>query len=247
MTLRPSLTGTLFLAEGYVLYVGPIVATALHAHHAAQIVLAPSGLAIADAQGSSVMSLAVIPPRTFHGHGACKDGALLFLDGDSSASRRLERTATPDRARWARPALVERIPRDPTPDIAQRFVASVTRALKLELHQKPRHPAVRRMCSLLAESERTSVATLSQQAGLSPRQMRHAFARDVGLTIGGYVRWVRLRRSIEAVEAGRSLTAAAIEGGFADGAHLSRVFRAHFGISPTQALGSVRWCTQRTP
>jgi len=58
MTQHPRLTGTYFAAEDYVLYVGPLVATDLHAHHAAQIVLAPSGVAVADAEGSSVTSFA---------------------------------------------------------------------------------------------------------------------------------------------------------------------------------------------
>jgi AraC-like DNA-binding protein len=225
-----------------VLYVGPLVATALHAHHAAQIVLAPAGLSVADAEGSSAMSFAAIPPRTLHGHGACEHAAMLFLDGDSAASRRLERSAARDREGWARPVLDRHIPRDPTPEAAQRLVAAITHALDLELHPAPRHPAVRRMCRLLAESDRASLAELSRRAGLSSRQMRHAFPRDVGLSIRGYLRWLRLRRSIGAIEAGGSLSAAAIEGGFADGAHLSRVFRSHFGISPTQALSSVKWC-----
>jgi AraC-like DNA-binding protein len=242
MTQRPRLTGTLFASEGYVLYVGPLVATALHAHHAAQVVLAPSGLDVADAEGSSVMSFAAIPPRTRHAHGACEHAAMLFLDGDGAPSRRLERSAARERERWARPALDHRIPRDPSPEAAQRLVAAITRALDLELYPSPRHPAVRRMCRLLAEGERASLAELSRRAGLSSRQMRHAFLRDVGLSMRGYLRWLRLRRSIGAIEAGGSLSAAAIEGGFADGAHLSRVFRSHFGVSPAQALGSVKWC-----
>jgi AraC-like DNA-binding protein len=241
-TRQPRLTGSLFLSEGYILYVGPLVATALHAHHAAQIIIAPSGLSVADRKGSSEMSVAVIPPRTVHGHGPTEHGVLLFLDGDSTASRRLERTATPDRTHWARSVMGRSIPQDLTPDTANRLVVELTDSLDLALHQTARRPAVRRMCSLLTTSDRTSLSALSREAGLSARQMRHAFSRDVGLSMRGYLRWVRLRRSLKVIEAGGSLTAAAVEGGFADGAHLSRVFRSHFGMSPTQALGSVKWC-----
>jgi AraC-like DNA-binding protein len=46
-----------------------------------------------------------------------------------------------------------------------------------------------------------------------------------------------------AVEQGASLSAAAASAGFADSAHLSRVFRAQFGMTPTQALSSIRWRT----
>jgi AraC-like DNA-binding protein len=247
MTRRPRLTGTFFVSEGCVLYMGPLVATASHSHHATQIVFAPEGLTVADAKGTSVMPTAVIPPRTLHGHGACEHAALLFLDGDSMPSRRLERSMTPDRERWLRPMLDQHLPRDPTPAVARQLIAEITRALDLELGPAPRHPAVRRMCRLLAESDRASVAALSVRAGLSSRQMRHAFSRDVGLSIRGYVRWLRLQRAIEAIEAGADLTEAAMEAGFADGAHLSRVFRAHFGISPTEALSSVKWCVLPRP
>ena len=241
MVRRTPLTGTFFASEGYVLYVGPLVATKRHSHHAAQVVVAPQGLAVADAKGSSVMHAAVIPPRTLHGHGACAHAAVLFLDGDGAPSRRLEHSATSDRDQWVRPMLAGRIPRHPDPAAAQRLVAEIMRALELELSHAVRHAAVRRMCRLLAATHGRSLAALALQAGLSPRQMRHAFARDVGLSMRGYVRWLRLRRAIEAIERGASLTAAAVEAGLADAAHLSRVFRAHFGITPMEALGSVKW------
>lgn len=97
------------------------------------------------------------------------------------------------------------------------------------------------MCAYLDDSDRVDLASLSHEAGLSPRQMRHAFARDVGLPMRAYLRWKRLRRAIAAVEQGASLSAAAVSAGFADSAHLSRVFRAQFGMTPTQGLSSVTW------
>jgi AraC-like DNA-binding protein len=71
--------------------------------------------------------------------------------------------------------------------------------------------------------------------------MRHAFARDVGLPMRAYLRWKRLRRAIDAVEDGASLSAAAAAAGFADSAHLSRVFRSQFGMTPSQALSAITW------
>ena len=34
-----------------------------------------------------------------------------------------------------------------------------------------------------------------------------------------------------------------VAAGFADSAHLSRVFRAQFGMTPSQGLRSIRWRT----
>ncbi len=37
------------------------------------------------------------------------------------------------------------------------------------------------------------------------------------------------------------MTQAALESGFADSAHFSRVFQAHFGMAPSRAVSSVRF------
>ena len=52
-----------------------------------------------------------------------------------------------------------------------------------------------------------------------------------------YVLWMRLRLAAQEVSAGANLTRAAISAGFADSAHLSRVFRQTFGLPPSALLG----------
>ncbi|WP_437679018.1 helix-turn-helix domain-containing protein [Sorangium sp. So ce131] len=223
---------------------GPLVATRRHAHHAAQIVIAPQGLYIEDgASGRIHAGTAVIPPRLTHGHGACAHAALLFLDGDDMASRGLSRGAEPRCETWVRDALDVSVPREPTPEMARALMASILSAVDLRQPPEPRHPAARRMCAYLDGADEVDLARLSHEAGLSPRQMRHAFARDVGLPMRVYMRWKRLRRAVAAVEGGASLSAAAASAGFADSAHLSRVFREQFGMTPTQGLSSIRWRT----
>lgn len=72
------------------------------------------------------------------------------------------------------------------------------------------------MCASLDASDPVDLARLSQEAGLSPRQMRRVFARDVGLPMRAYLRWRRLQRAFAAVQEGASLGAAAVAAGFAD-------------------------------
>jgi AraC-like DNA-binding protein len=222
------------------LYVGSLVATQRHAHHAAQIIIAPLGLQIEDGAGGQMRTCAaMIPPRVPHRHGACSHAALLFLDGDDPASRELSRSAEPRCKAWARDGLDVRLPRAPTPEQARALIAAILSAVDLDSPARPRHPAVRRMCAYLDRSDRIDLARLAHEAGLSPRQMRHVFARDVGLPMRAYLRWKRVRRAIAAVEHGASLGAAAVAAGFADSAHLSRVFREQFGMAPVQGLHSV--------
>jgi AraC-like DNA-binding protein len=244
LSTRAALDGTAFLSGTRILYVGPLAATARHAHHAAQVVVAPHGLDLADASSRRVrVRTAIIPPRMTHGHGACRLAALLFLDGDDPASRALSRGAEPACESWRRDTLDVSVPGDPTAEQARALLASIVAALDLGRPPAARHPATRRMCAYLDRADGVDLARLSREAGLSPRQMRHAFARDVGLSMRAYLRWKRVRRAAAEVEAGASLSAAAASAGFADSAHLSRVFRQQFGITPTQGLSSIRWRT----
>jgi len=238
------LDGTLVVSGTRTLYVGPLVATGRHAHHAAQIVMAPQGLCIEDgANGRIHACTAVIPPRLPHGHGASTHAAVLFLDGDDPASRALARNAEPRCETWGRDTLDVSVPRDPTPEQARALIASLLSAIDPRQPSGLRHPAARRMCAYLDDEGHGDLASLSNEAGLSPRQMRHAFARDIGLPMRAYQRWRRLRHACTAVAEGASLSAAAASAGFADSAHLSRVFRAQFGMTPTQALSLVTWRT----
>jgi AraC-like DNA-binding protein len=240
------LDGTLFVStkRALYLYVGALVATKRHAHHAAQVLVAPSGLDIEDGDRGRIRAgTAVIPSRVPHGHGACAHAAMLFLDGDDMASRELSRSAEPRCEAWARELLDVSIPRQPTPEQARALIASMLTAVARREPPGPRHPATSRMCAYLERESDRDLASLSQRAGLSPRQMRHAFARDVGLPMRAYVRWKRLRRAVAAVEQGASLSDAAAGAGFADSAHLTRVFKEQFGMTPTQGLSAVTWQT----
>ena len=76
--------------------------------------------------------------------------------------------------------------------------------------------------------------TLSQfakEAALSPSRLRHRLVEIVGMPFRPYLRWLRLQRAMKFIAGGASLTEAAYAAGFADGAHLSRTMRRHFGIS----------------
>ena len=238
------LVGTMFVSGATVLYVGPLVMSNRHTHHAAQIVIAPQGLALGDGAGGRIRArTAIIPPRMPHSHGACDNAALLYLDGDDAASRALARDAEATCETWRCDALDIRVPHTPTPAMARALITAIRAAIEPARAPVPRHPATRRMCAYLDASDDIDLARLSHDAGLSPRQMRHAFARDIGLPMRAYVRWKRLRRAIIAVEAGASLSTAATAAGFADSAHLTRVFRAQFGMTPTQGLSAVTWRT----
>lgn len=74
------------------------------------------------------------------------------------------------------------------------------------------------------------------RAGVSPTRLTHVFTREVGIPFRRFVLWTRLKHAVAATQAGHDLTEAAVAAGFSDSAHLSRTFRAMFGLSPSLVL-----------
>jgi AraC-like DNA-binding protein len=68
---------------------------------------------------------------------------------------------------------------------------------------------------------------------LSASRFRELFAENIAVSCRRYLVWMRLRRAVAVMSHGKSLTSAAHEADFADSAHLARVFRAMFGITPS--------------
>jgi AraC-like DNA-binding protein len=239
------LTGALYTYETHVLYVGPLVASSRHAHHAGQVMWVPDGLVVEDEQGiRSEVVTHLVPPNRPHGHDAASLAAVLWVDCDDL---QWDRALKSSLALGGLPATMgarfESLSRDEARGLARGLLELVAPAGGSE-DRAPRHAAVRRMCALLdstASDREISVTQLARESGLSMRQLRHRFTEELGINPSAYLRWRRLRRAVACIEQGATLTQAAVEAGFADGAHFSRVFQAQFGMTPSQALSSVHF------
>lgn len=81
-------------------------------------------------------------------------------------------------------------------------------------------------------------AHLAERARLSSSRLRHLVHTQTGVSLQRHLLWRRLMFALRESGEGGSLTEAAHAAGFADSAHLSRVFRATFGLAPSQVFGS---------
>lgn len=81
---------------------------------------------------------------------------------------------------------------------------------------------------------------LAAAAGVSPRHLERLFAREVGLPPKTLLRILRFRATLARLEAAPpgSAAAVALEGGYADQAHLCRDARDLAGGAPGRILGS---------
>jgi AraC-like DNA-binding protein len=68
---------------------------------------------------------------------------------------------------------------------------------------------------------------------LSESRLLHLFKEQIGLPIRNYILWIRLKKVVELIANGESLTYAAHEAGFSDSAHLSKIFLKSIGINPS--------------
>ncbi|MBV8659325.1 MAG: helix-turn-helix transcriptional regulator [Burkholderiales bacterium] len=76
---------------------------------------------------------------------------------------------------------------------------------------------------------------LAREVGMDPAHTARAFRQAYGETIGEYVRRRRVEMAQRVLASDKSLADIAIEVGFADQAHFTRVFRQYFGVSPGAA------------
>ncbi len=79
---------------------------------------------------------------------------------------------------------------------------------------------------------------ISKEISLSESRTLHLFKEEVGVPFRKYILWKKLKRAITlfANSNDRKITDIALEAGFSDSAHLSKIIKSSFGLSPTEIL-----------
>lgn len=83
-------------------------------------------------------------------------------------------------------------------------------------------------------AEPVTLAELSAIAGLSPFRLTRVFKAATGLPPHAYQIQLRVARAQEGLRAGRPIAQVALDCGFADQSHLTRVFKRSLGFTPGQ-------------
>lgn len=111
------------------------------------------------------------------------------------------------------------------------------------------HPDLRRALAVLPDmlSEPVRLSELASVVSLSPDRLGRLFGTELGLSFPAYVRWLRMRRAMERLRAGSTLTQAAHVAGFSDSAHLNRTVHEMFGLPPAAVARRITWHREREP
>jgi AraC family transcriptional regulator len=85
------------------------------------------------------------------------------------------------------------------------------------------------------------VDQIAKAAGRHPIHLCREFRRHFGVSVGAYMRRLRIEEAIRLVMAGGlSLSEIALDCGFSSHAHLCREFRAQLGMTPSQFRAEMR-------
>lgn len=80
--------------------------------------------------------------------------------------------------------------------------------------------------------------SLSKQVFLSVGRFQHLFKEQTGTSLSKFLLWQRTLRAILLVSKGMSFTDAAMDAGFSDGAHFSRIIKRTFGLTMTEVVNN---------
>ncbi len=250
--------GSLAIEPGRAAFIGRAGDTQQHRHHAIQVAVAlenPIRLEIGT-EGSVPCRAVAVGADVAHAIDCGGDWiGLYYLEADSEPGRILDGALRPPG--WT---ILDESVADVLETAFQRFASSqagaglsslsgrVAEALGLDHAAVPPRPsevvdaAIRTLDELVPDEVR--VAELAQGLGVRQRDLSAAFRQGTGLSIRSYVLWLRLQRAVRALSTGDNLTRAALSAGFSDSAHLSRVFRETFGVSPSVGIGRTRISTR---
>jgi AraC-like DNA-binding protein len=207
--------GTIDLQEAGAVFIGQGGQACPHALPAHKVIIGQAAVATRRSR-RFVDGVTVVPAATLHSVCADQPLVLVYLDAryfDLASARTLE-------TRWRR----ERLATSGT--LREVVLDTLTRTGRRPID----HRAVQ---SLDAFANGVAWDDASASVGLSGSRLTHLVSDSLAASPRAWKTWLRLRRAIERVGQGESVTSAAHQAGFADASHLWRQCRATIGIAPS--------------
>ncbi|MGP0058595.1 MAG: helix-turn-helix domain-containing protein [Beijerinckiaceae bacterium] len=230
-----------FLFPGEVMLTGISGPTVSHAHLALQITISLGNLIRFETSADEIVEsdAHLFKPLEMHRVHGDEPSAVLFLAPRTSAVRQTNRQPLIPTLE-AHHALAVQVREfaslERNWDEASELVARWKRTWFLDLHPAPFVDS--RIAKALdhldsGAAEKADRYSLANTVVLSPSRFAALFAADVGLPLRRYLLWRRLILAVKLMSEGANVTEAAVEAGFADTSHMSRVFLRTFGLSPS--------------
>jgi AraC family transcriptional regulator len=232
-----------------------------HAHDSALLTLVLGGDATEENRGKSrdltAQTLLFTPAQEMHGHAFRNDGRWLNMQFSSEWFARVGAGSAPlpnspqllqnhSAVVWATRVRTELRQHDTVSQFAIEgalllMVADLSRLDSKGERSRPRWLLAVEDAIDASIATPPSVEHLATIAGVHASHLLRTFRRYHGTSIASYVRARRIERArIEVAAAKRPLSMIALDAGFADQSHFTRVFRRTFGETPGQYARALR-------
>jgi len=236
-------TNTLTLGANRALYQGDLPATGWHCHAVPVLLMGLSGrFAVRLPPGHALGPVqtchsALIDTGVEHVFDPCGEHvALMYLEPDSAEARSLRPHFQAQGGVIFDPALPVR---------GRSAMGAYLRSFDLHALLRLDCPAVAPVDARVARSllalRRPEEASWGRDAAaatahLSASRFNHLFRAEMGVSFRSYRVWSQVRAAMVALGANPTLTRAALDAGFVDSSHFSRMFRQTFGMTPSSVL-----------
>ncbi|MES2582882.1 MAG: helix-turn-helix domain-containing protein [Pseudomonadota bacterium] len=238
-------TNTLTLGANRALYQGELPATGWHCHASPVLLMGLSGRFALHlpangeriASGVQTCHSALVDTGVEHVFDPCGEQvAMVYLEPDSAEARSL------------RPHFAAQggVIFDPAVAVQSRssmdaYLRSFDLASLLHLDSPAIAPVDARVSRSLLALRQPGDPTWGRDAAaatahLSASRFNHLFRAEMGVSFRSYRVWSQVRAAMVALGANPTLTRAALDAGFVDSSHFSRMFRQTFGMTPSSVL-----------
>ncbi len=238
----------IYLFEGFAILFANKLNTEWHSHQALQITLSgdQKELKCETELGTIIGEGILIPPLISHKFSlGTQDVVLVLIDDETSVAEFFKNSHATEIDTGDISAFreeIQEVVESGSGSLFLRKIAERTKILKVQCPtaldgriQKLVNDIKSNRDFLPSALEAASICSISES------RLMHLFKEEMGIPFRKYLSWVKLKRALESIQAGSSLTEAAHYGGFSDSAHFSRFFTSHFGINPSEILKNSRF------
>ncbi len=244
----------MYLWNGRMMFFGITTHASMHRHHAMLVAIGlSSAFSLKHNDGRHECRLAVVNADEPHQFDSDAPHVLLLIEPETETGKHIKQALLGDCKVKAldigaieaflpglNTCMVQEYPCQRAKDLSDDVITAISGERERTRDVDSR---IRKALEILSRSpeKKMPAKSLADLVYLSEGRLTHLFKEQVGIPIRHYLLWLRLMEALNLALEGKAITTAAHDAGFADSAHLSRVFRRMFGMKLSEISKNSRF------